>query len=68
MADAAAAVTDAPKQIMQFGERHLLAFLLLVVLLAVLFVRYDVKNPGVIRKKVQGIPGVGPWATGIPNP
>lgn len=53
---------------MQFGERHLLAFLLLVVLLAVLFVRYDVKNPGVIRKKVQGIPGVGPWATGIPNP
>lgn len=68
MADAVSAVTEAPKQIFQFGERHLLALLLLVVLLAVLFVHYDVKNPGVIRKKVQSIPGLGPWATGVPNP
>jgi hypothetical protein len=67
MADPVAQVTAAPKQAFQFAERHLLAFVLILVLAAVIFVRYETKNPGKIREKVQKIPGAGPWATGVPN-
>ncbi|MFL5310769.1 MAG: hypothetical protein ACJ79H_09995 [Myxococcales bacterium] len=61
-------VAAAPKQAFKFAENHVLAFLLVVVLLAVLFVKYETDKPGEIRKKVQKIPGVGPWATGVQNP
>lgn len=64
MADPVAAVTDAPKQVLKFGQNHLIAALLLVVLLMVIFVRIESKKPGTISQKVQKIPGVGPWATG----
>lgn len=68
MADAANAVTAAPKQAFKFAESHMLAFLLIVVLLAVLFVRAETKKPGSVVGKVQKIPGLGPWATGVDNP
>ncbi len=58
-------VTDAPKQVLKFGQNHLVAALLLVVLLMVIFVRIEAKKPGTIAGKVQKIPGVGPWATGM---
>jgi hypothetical protein len=64
MADPVAAVTDAPKQVLKFGQNHLIAALLLVVLLMVIFVRMETKKPGTIAAKVGKIPGVGPWATG----
>lgn len=68
MADPAAAVTEAPKQILKFGQNHLIAALLLVVLLMVIFVRLETKKPGTVVGKVQKIPGIGPWATGVKNP
>jgi flagellar biogenesis protein FliO len=67
MADAVATVTDAPKQVIRFTQNHLIAALLLVVLLMVIFVRMETKKPGSVTGKVQKIPGVGPWATGVPN-
>lgn len=63
-----AAVTDAPKQVLKFGQNHLIAALLLVVLLMVIFVKMETAKPGAIRQKVQKIPGVGPWATGQKTP
>lgn len=68
MADPVAAVTDAPKQVLKFGQNHLIAAILLVVLLMVIFVKMEAKTPGGIAKKVQKIPGVGPWATGQKDP
>jgi hypothetical protein len=65
MADPVAAVTDAPKQVLKFGQNHLIAALLLVVLLMVIFVRMESKKPGSVTNKVQKIPGIGPWATGV---
>lgn len=67
MADPVSTVVDAPKQVLKFGQNHLIAALLLVVLLMVIFVRMETKKPGSVTAKVQQIPGVGPWATGIPN-
>jgi hypothetical protein len=64
--DPVTTVTDAPKQVLKFGQNHLIACLLLVVLLMVIFVRMEAKKPGSVVLKVQRIPGVGPWATGIP--
>jgi hypothetical protein len=68
MADPVAAATAAPKQAFKFAENHLLAFLLVVVILAVLFVRYEREKPGEIARKLQRIPVLGPFATGVPNP
>jgi len=64
MADPVAAVTEAPKEVLKFGQNHLIAAILLVVLLMILFVRLESKKPGTIASKVQKIPGIGPWATG----
>jgi len=64
MADPVAAVTEAPKQAFKFASHHLLAFALILILLAVLFVRMETKKPGSVVDKVQKIPGLGPWATG----
>jgi len=64
MADPVATVTDAPKQVLKFGQNHLIALLLLIVLLMVIFVRMETKKPGSVTGKVAKIPGVGPWATG----
>jgi hypothetical protein len=61
-------VTAAPKQAFKFAESHLVAFLLIVILLMVLFVRMETKTPGSVVGKVQKIPGLGPWATGRQNP
>ena len=68
MADPVAAVTDAPKQVLKFGQNHIIAAILLVVLLMVIFVKLESKKPGDLAKKVQKLPGVGPWATGVKNP
>jgi hypothetical protein len=64
--DPVSQVVDAPKAVLKFGQNHLIAALLLVVLLMVLFVRLESKKPGTVVGKVQKIPGLGPWATGIP--
>jgi hypothetical protein len=64
MADPVAAATDAPKQVFKFAEHHLLAFILLVVLLMVIFVKMETYKPGSAREKVSKIPlGIGKWAT-----
>jgi hypothetical protein len=64
MADVVSDVVKAPKQAFNWASNHVLAFVLVALLLLVLFVAYETRNPGQIREKVQKIPGVGPWATG----
>jgi len=61
--DPVAQVTAAPKEVLKFGQNHLIAALLLVVLLMVIFVRIESSKPGTVAGKVGKIPGVGPWAT-----
>ena len=63
MADPVAQVVNAPKDVMKFGEQHLVALVLLVLVLAVLFVAAEVRHPGVISTKVARVPVIGKWAT-----
>lgn len=64
MADPVADVTNAPKKVLSFAKNNILAFVLLALLLLVVFVAYETRNPGKIREKVGKIPGVGNWALG----
>jgi len=61
--DIVADVTTAPKKAFSFVSNNLIAAVLLVVLLMVVFVAIEVRNPGQISTKVGKLPLIGPWAT-----
>ncbi len=67
MADIAGEIVGAPKTVVKFGEQHLVALVLLVMVLAVLFVAAESRRPGVIASKVARIPALGSWATRRPS-
>lgn len=63
MADVVSTVTAAPKRAFSFASNNVLAFLVLAVLLAVVFVAVESRTPGAVSGKVGKLPLVGPWAT-----
>jgi hypothetical protein len=63
MADAVAAVTEAPKKAFKFAENAPLAFVVLALVLMVVFVAIESRHPGQIASRVARVPAIGPWAT-----
>lgn len=63
MADPVAAAVAAPKKAFNFASHNMIAFLVLAAVLLLLFVAYEVRNPGKLASKVAKAPLVGKWAT-----
>jgi hypothetical protein len=63
MADAVAAVTEAPKKAFKFAENAPLAFVVMALVLMVVFVAIETRKPGQMAAKIARLPVIGPWAT-----
>lgn len=59
MADPVNDVVKAPKQVVAFAEEHLIAFVLLLLLVAVLFTVAETRRPGSITTRVRSAPLLG---------
>ncbi len=64
MSDVVSEVTKAPKKAINFVTKNWAAAMFLVVVLAIAFVYYDVKNPGKLKDKVSKLPVIGKKAVG----
>lgn len=62
MADVVESAVAAPKKAVSFAKNNIFAFVVLAVLLLVLFVAYQTRNPGKVEQKIAKIPGLGNWA------